>query len=478
MDVVEAEKPVGVLVTFGGQTPLKLAQGARGGGRAHPGHEARGDRPGRGPRALPGAARPARHRVPGRGHGAARSTRPSRSRGRIGLPAARPARATCSAAAAWSSRTTRSTCERYMAEAVARLARPPRAARQVPRGRDRGRRRRGLRRRRRLHRRRHGAHRGGRHPLGRLGVLHPAVLARRGRSSSEIRQHTRTLALELGVHGPHQHPVRGEGRATSTCSRSTRARSRTVPFVSKATGVPLAKVAARVMAGEKLADDGPAGRGPRARPLLREGGGHAVRPVPRRRLACSGPEMKSTGEVMGSAADFPAAYAKSQLAIEYSLPHEGAAFISVCDRDKRAIVPVARQLHSSASTSSRRRARRARCARRASRSTEVLKVHEGRPNIVDAHHERRGAARHQHAVRPGDALRRVPHPHGGDQPRRQQHHDDRGRAGVGRRPSRRSRSDRLGVTRAAGLRRVGAAASSDEADVRRGDARHALARAA
>ena len=53
-----------------------------------------------------------------------------------------------------------------------------------------------------------------------------------------------------------------------------------------------------------------------------------------------GPEMKSTGEVMGVAEDFPAAYAKSQLAIDYSLPTEGRAFVSVCDRDKRAIVSV------------------------------------------------------------------------------------------------------------------------------------------
>jgi carbamoyl-phosphate synthase large subunit len=97
-----------------------------------------------------------------------------------------------------------------------------------------------------------------------------------------------------------------------------------------------------------------------------------------------GPEMKSTGEVMGVAEDFPAAYAKSQLAIDYSLPTEGRAFISVCDRDKRAIVPVAKHLHmlgfeilSTRGTAS---------ALRASGIpvTEVLKMHEGRPNIVDS----------------------------------------------------------------------------------------------
>ena len=96
-----------------------------------------------------------------------------------------------------------------------------------------------------------------------------------------------------------------------------------------------------------------------------------------------GPEMKSTGEVMGTAADFPAAYAKSQLAIDYSLPHEGAVFISVKDSDKRAVVGVARQLarlgFTLLSTSGTARALRA----AGLQVTETLKMHEGRPNIVD-----------------------------------------------------------------------------------------------
>lgn len=97
-----------------------------------------------------------------------------------------------------------------------------------------------------------------------------------------------------------------------------------------------------------------------------------------------GPEMKSTGEVMGSATDFPAAYAKSQLAIDYSLPRDGAAFVSVCDRDKRAIVSVARHLNQLGFhlLSTRGTAKALRAA--GIPVTEVLKVHEGRPNIVDA----------------------------------------------------------------------------------------------
>jgi carbamoyl-phosphate synthase large subunit len=158
--------------------------------------------------------------------------------------------------------------------------------------------------------------------------------------------------------------------------------SRTVPFVSKATGVPLAKVAARVMAGLKLAEmDLPAEDRELGHFCVKE----AVMPFGRFPGTDSvlGPEMKSTGEVMGSASDFPAAYAKSQLAIEYSLPHEGAAFISVADRDKRVIVPVARQLRSLGFEimSTRGTARALRAAGIPVR--EVLKVHEGRPNIVD-----------------------------------------------------------------------------------------------
>jgi carbamoyl-phosphate synthase large subunit len=94
--------------------------------------------------------------------------------------------------------------------------------------------------------------------------------------------------------------------------------------------------------------------------------------------------MKSTGEVMGVAEDFPGAYAKSQLAIDYSLPTEGAAFVSVCDRDKRSIVGVARHLHMLGFDilSTRGTARALRAA--GIPVTEVLKKHEGRPNIVDA----------------------------------------------------------------------------------------------
>ena len=197
-----------------------------------------------------------------------------------------------------------------------------------------------------------------------------------------IKGHTRTLAMELGVRGLINIQFAVKGHDVYVLEVNPRA-SRTVPFVSKATGVPLAKVAARVMAGVKLADmDLPAEGRELGRFCVKE----AVMPFGRFPGTDSvlGPEMKSTGEVMGSAEDFPAAYAKSQLAIEYSLPHEGTAFISVCDRDKRAIVPVARQLHSLGfdiiSTRGTARALRA----SGIPVVEVAKVHEGRPNVVDA----------------------------------------------------------------------------------------------
>ena len=120
--------------------------------------------------------------------------------------------------------------------------------------------------------------------------------------------------------------------------------SRTVPFISKATGVPLAKMAARIMAGERSPTW--ASRDERALDwfCMKE----AVMPWGRFPGAevVLGPEMKSTGEVMGIARSYPEAYAKTQLAIDYALPTpaDGSVFISVCDRDKRHILSVARIL--------------------------------------------------------------------------------------------------------------------------------------
>jgi carbamoyl-phosphate synthase large subunit len=197
-----------------------------------------------------------------------------------------------------------------------------------------------------------------------------------------IKEHTRALAHALEVRGLMNVQFAVKDEAVHVIEVNPRA-SRTVPFVSKATGVPLAKVAALVMAGRRLAD--------MALPDEDRELGHfsvkeAVMPFGRfpGTDTVLGPEMKSTGEVMGAASDFPAAFAKSQLAAEGSLPAEGAVFISVCDRDKRAIVGVAKHLQMLGYeiVSTRGTARILRSS--GVDVVEIHKVHEGRPNIVDS----------------------------------------------------------------------------------------------
>ena len=189
------------------------------------------------------------------------------------------------------------------------------------------------------------------------------------------------LSLSIGVRGLLNIQFAMKDQAIYVIEANPRA-SRTVPFVSKATGVPLAKVAARVMAGERLADM-------ELPPDNLELGYCAVKEavMPFGRFPGSdvvlGPEMKSTGEVMGIATIFPAAYAKTQMAISYDLPHSGAVFISVADRDKRAIVSIARDFArlgfdvvSTGGTAKTLAASGVAC-------TRVKKVSEGHPNIAD-----------------------------------------------------------------------------------------------
>ena len=197
----------------------------------------------------------------------------------------------------------------------------------------------------------------------------------------ELRSITRRLALRLGVQGliNVQYAIKGE---TIYVIEANPRASRTVPFVSKATGVPLAKCAALVMSGRSIESLGlpsderemdyfcmkeavmPWGRFPGANVVL-------------------GPEMKSTGEVMGIAPTYPEAYAKTQLAISYELPTKGKVFISVCDRDKRHILPFARALQrlgfEIVSTEGT-----AKCLRGGNVKCEVVrKISEPSPNIGD-----------------------------------------------------------------------------------------------
>lgn len=159
---------------------------------------------------------------------------------------------------------------------------------------------------------------------------------------SQLRSITRNLALRLNVEGLINIQFAIKDAVVYVIEANPRA-SRTVPFVSKATGVPLAKLAARIMAGEKIKDFNlPDDERRQPHYCVKE----AVMPFGRfpGSDVILGPEMKSTGEVMGIAYNFPSAYAKTQIAASMELPTQGTVFVSVCDRDKRAIIPLARDL--------------------------------------------------------------------------------------------------------------------------------------
>ena len=157
--------------------------------------------------------------------------------------------------------------------------------------------------------------------------------------------------------------------------------SRTVPFVAKTTGAPIAKIAARVMAGESLASF------PKPPPIL----GHvavkeAVFPFARFPGVdvILGPEMKSTGEVMGIDVDFARAYAKSQIGAGSQLPRSGCCFISVRDSDKAAAISIGRDLIDLGFTLLATKGTANALEAQGLPVARVNKVLEGRPHIVDA----------------------------------------------------------------------------------------------
>jgi carbamoyl-phosphate synthase large subunit len=192
--------------------------------------------------------------------------------------------------------------------------------------------------------------------------------------------------------------------------------SRTVPFVSKATGRPLAKIAARVMAGRKLADlDAieervppyyavkeavfPFGKFPDSDPIL-------------------GPEMKSTGEVMGTGRTFGEAYAKSQAASGVRLPTRGVCLVSVRDRDKDAAIAIAGRLSGRGFEIIATQGTQAALESAGVPCRRALKVREGRPHIVDMIKndeidliinttEGKRAIRESHSIRREAELRKV-----------------------------------------------------------------------
>jgi carbamoyl-phosphate synthase large subunit len=154
-----------------------------------------------------------------------------------------------------------------------------------------------------------------------------------------------------------------------------------VPYVSKATGVPLAKVGALVMAGRSLREQGIVRETLIAHMSVKE-------PVfPFSRFPGSdiilGPEMRSTGEVMGLDMDFGRAFAKAKMAAGQSLPREGAVFLSVKDADKPAACHVARHLVALGFEILTSRGTHAVLAKAGIPATSVKKIAEGRPNVLD-----------------------------------------------------------------------------------------------
>jgi carbamoyl-phosphate synthase large subunit len=203
--------------------------------------------------------------------------------------------------------------------------------------------------------------------------LHKDIIA-------ELKRQTRELAKALRVRGLMNVQYAIKDGQIYIIEVNPRA-SRTVPFVSKAQGQPFAKIAAKVMAGKSLAELG------------------IVEPVPPRHTSVKevvfpfskfpgvdvilGPEMRSTGEVMGIDADFPHAFAKSQIAAGSALPTRGTVFISVRNQDKKAIVPIAKVIADMGfeilATSGTHDA----LQQRDIPATRVAKLGEGRPNIQD-----------------------------------------------------------------------------------------------
>jgi carbamoyl-phosphate synthase large subunit len=196
----------------------------------------------------------------------------------------------------------------------------------------------------------------------------------------EIATKTRRLAMELQVIGLMNVQWAVRGAKLYILEANPRA-SRTVPYVSKAIGQPLAKMAARIMLGETIAQVGahenltPPYFSVKA-PVFPFNKFHGVDTV-------LGPEMKSTGEVMGIDPNFGAAFAKAMFGAGNSLPMSGKVFISVRDEDKRIVLPLVTRLHALGfeivATSGTAKA----LANAGVPVQRVMKIHEGRPHVLD-----------------------------------------------------------------------------------------------
>jgi carbamoyl-phosphate synthase large subunit len=196
----------------------------------------------------------------------------------------------------------------------------------------------------------------------------------------EIEKQTKALALALKVVGLMNVQFAVKDKLVYVLEVNPRA-SRTAPFVAKARGLPIAKIAARVMAGEKLAGFDLKSRALRRHVAVKE----AVFPFARFPGVdlILGPEMKSTGEVMGLDADFGRAFAKSQLGSGVSLPLQGTVFVSVRNRDKPGMIAPCRRLAEMGFALMATRGTAVALAEAGLTVETVNKVLEGRPHIVD-----------------------------------------------------------------------------------------------
>jgi carbamoyl-phosphate synthase large subunit len=200
----------------------------------------------------------------------------------------------------------------------------------------------------------------------------------------QIRAATRELALAIGVVGLLNVQYAVHAGELYVIEANPRA-SRTVPFVSKAVGLPLAKLACRIMLGERISGLG----------LPREAEGlgrgdhvsvkEAVLPFDRFEGADAvlGPEMRSTGEVMGIARDFPTAFAKAQAAAGVPLPSGGTAFITVTDSDKAGAFAIAQTLHDVGFRIVATRGTAEAIARMGVPVQRLNKIGEGSPHVLD-----------------------------------------------------------------------------------------------
>ena len=194
-----------------------------------------------------------------------------------------------------------------------------------------------------------------------------------------IRDYTDRIARELEVKGLMNIQLAVKDERVYVLEVNPRA-SRTVPYISKASGVPLAKIAAKVMLGKTLKELGvsevkfdhvavkeavfPFSKFPEVDPIL-------------------SPEMKSTGEVMGIDANFGVAFYKAELSAGMNLPTKGTVLITVADKDKSRIVPVARRFKELGFEILATSGTQAYLSDHGVESKKVLKIHEGRPHIVD-----------------------------------------------------------------------------------------------